>query len=174
MAAPVIPIPALGSPGLLHKKPQGFLREATRVADLPGSRTVVVFSMLCTDALYGQQREAEVANLGQQAVQCCLIGDQACDDGHTVGLGGDLHAVEPRGPALVEAVGDSDLVLHSRQLTAMCRRSRHPEESFGLASFVLGAPVWGFEVVAASSAVGAAQAGCPCRCELPPWGRRRG
>jgi hypothetical protein len=98
--------------------------------------------MLPADALYGQQREAKVANLGQQAVQCCLVGDHACDDGYTAGLVGDLHAVKPRGPALVEAVCDSDFVLHSRQLTAMCRSSRHPKASFGVDSLVLGARVW--------------------------------
>ena len=74
--------------------------------------------MLRTDASNGQQREAKVANLGQHTVEFRLVGDYTADDGHTVRFIGNLHAVEPRGPALVEAGFDANLVLHVMQLTA--------------------------------------------------------
>lgn len=82
--------------------------------------------MIRTDALNGQQRQAKVANLGQQTVQCSLVGNHTADDGHSARLGGDLHSLEPRGPALVEAVFDADLVPHDMQLTAWRPKSRHP------------------------------------------------
>jgi hypothetical protein len=48
----------------------------------------------------GHERQAEVADLAQQAVQCRLVDDGSVENGRAVRAPGQGHAVEPGGPAL--------------------------------------------------------------------------
>lgn len=57
------------------------------------------------------QRDADVAELVEQAVQRGLVHHGAADDGGAVVLGGKVQSVEPRRPAGAEMPGDADLVL---------------------------------------------------------------
>ena len=62
------------------------------------------------DLGHREQGETDVAQGAQQAVQCRLVDDRALDQGGAVGLGGERHAVEARGPARGEMAGEADLV----------------------------------------------------------------
>lgn len=68
---------------------------------------------LLAGALHRDQLQAEIADLGEHAVQGSLVGHLAGDDGHTAWFIGDSHAVEPGAPVLVKAVLDSNLVVHA-------------------------------------------------------------
>src|SRR5919112_6679005 len=58
-----------------------------------------------------QELQAEVADLGQQAVEGRLVGDRSGDGGRTRLVAGHLQAVEPGRPAAVQHPGDADLVV---------------------------------------------------------------
>ena len=68
----------------------------------------------------GDQRQAEVADLLEQAVQRGLVDDRAVEDGGAVGLVAEAQPVEPGGPAVVEVAREADLVL-PRLVPAACR-----------------------------------------------------
>ena len=57
-----------------------------------------------------EQRQREVGQLQQEAVQGRLVDDVAADDGRAVALVGDGQAVEPRAPARVQVTLNPDLV----------------------------------------------------------------
>src|SRR5690606_14884377 len=59
----------------------------------------------------GDQRDAEVAELLEQSVQCRLVDDRAADDGGAVRGAGQVEAVEPRRPAGCQVAADRDLVV---------------------------------------------------------------
>src|SRR5947208_13095108 len=59
------------------------------------------------------QRDAEVAQLVEQAVQRCLVGHGAGDDGGAVVVGGEAQSVEPSRPSGPEMSLDADLVLRN-------------------------------------------------------------
>ena len=56
------------------------------------------------------QRQADVADLLEQAVQRGLVGDRAVDDGGAVALVAEAQAVEPGSPAGIEVPLEADLV----------------------------------------------------------------
>ena len=56
------------------------------------------------------EREAQVADLLEQAVQRGLVDDRAVQDGGAVGLVGEAQPVEPGGPPVVEVALEADLV----------------------------------------------------------------
>src|SRR5215210_9166718 len=56
------------------------------------------------------QGQPQVADPCQHAVQRGLVGERAGQDGGAVAGGGEAHAVEPGGPAAVEAASEADLV----------------------------------------------------------------
>src|SRR4051794_22441472 len=58
----------------------------------------------------GHEREAQVADLAQQAMQCRLVGDGSVENGGAVGAPGQVHAVEPGGPARSEVSLQPDRV----------------------------------------------------------------
>lgn len=60
--------------------------------------------------MHRDQRQAKVADPGEQAVQCGLIGDDAGDERDTPWFGRRLQSVEPVRPPLVEYALDADLV----------------------------------------------------------------
>lgn len=58
---------------------------------------------------YQGQAQPEVPDLGQHAVQCRLVGEQADDDGLRAAVA-ELEAAEPIRPLVVEDTVDADLV----------------------------------------------------------------
>src|ERR671933_488878 len=71
---------------------------------------VMACSLVLVGGRDGDEREAEVADLAEQAVECGLVGDRAVENGGAVGLSGQGHAVEPGGPAVGEVSFHADLV----------------------------------------------------------------
>src|SRR4030095_4883776 len=61
-----------------------------------------------------QQRQAPVADRGEQAAQGRLVGDRPDKDGLAAVVAGDSQAVEPGRPAAVQDALDADLVMHWR------------------------------------------------------------
>ena len=70
----------------------------------------------CVGWDFGERDEgdADVAELLQQSVQCCLVDDRAADDGGAVRGCFDVESVEPGRPAGREAALDPDLVVLDR------------------------------------------------------------
>src|SRR5215216_7589719 len=65
-------------------------------------------------AAYLQQLQAQVADLGEQAVQGRLVGDRPGDDGVAALVAGHPQAVEPGRPAAVQNALDADFVVDRR------------------------------------------------------------
>lgn len=78
-----------------------------------GGRPRASLRWLLIGALHRDQQQPQVADLGKQTVKGRLIGNLTGDDSHAVGFRRDTHAVKPGGPTLVEAVLDSNLVVHN-------------------------------------------------------------
>lgn len=51
----------------------------------------------------GDQRQTYVADLLEQAMECCLVGNKARGDGGAVALVGQAKSVKPGGPSRIEA-----------------------------------------------------------------------
>jgi hypothetical protein len=51
----------------------------------------------------GDQRQTYVADLLEQAMECCLVGNKARGDGGAVALVGQAKSVKPGGPWRIEA-----------------------------------------------------------------------
>src|SRR6516164_6344357 len=69
----------------------------------------LVFGVAGVEPAHRDQAQPEVANLGQQPVQCGLIGEQA-DDDRVRAVAAELEAAEPVRPLVVEDAVDADLV----------------------------------------------------------------
>jgi hypothetical protein len=93
-----------------------------------------------------EQGQAQVADLGEQAVQGRLVGDRPGDQGgRVVGLAGHRQPVESGRPALVEQALDADLVAHrcSHSSLSTGRRRRNRAAVVGLLGDVADAAVGG-------------------------------
>jgi hypothetical protein len=93
---------------------------ATSSADADGVEWKVLASLLLlgvvfwADLLDRQQRQAEVTDLGEQAMQGRLVDDGPSDQGLAGRIAADLEAVEPAGPVTVEDTAYADLVVGGR------------------------------------------------------------
>src|SRR4029450_13558774 len=116
-----------------RRTPRGLRRHLTEaLADrslplLPSSNPCVIRTYVRTlaavvfggssfgvGAAHLEQLQAQVADLGEQAVQGRLVGDRPGDGGPAPIVGDDLQAVEPGRPAAVQDALDVDLVVHPR------------------------------------------------------------
>ena len=70
----------------------------------------VVGGLVGVDVADRDQGQAQVTDSLEQAVEGCLVGDRAADDGGAVALMGDGQAVEPGGPVRVKVPREPDLV----------------------------------------------------------------
>jgi hypothetical protein len=78
------------------------------------------------------QRQADIANLLEQAVQGSLIGYRAMDDGGAIAPVGETQPVKPGGPSGIEVPLEADLVSPAL-LSIGVVRSAHLLLSAGLA-----------------------------------------
>src|SRR4051812_11388747 len=81
-------------------------------------------SVRSVDHLHRDQGGAEVAHLGEQAVECGLVGDETSHPGRPVVLAGEGRIVEPRRPAVVEVTNDPDLATRGC-LPSLARAAAH-------------------------------------------------
>ena len=58
----------------------------------------------------GDQWQTYIAHLLEQAMECCLVGNKARDDGGAVALVGQAKSVKPGGPSKIEVPLDADFV----------------------------------------------------------------
>ena len=106
-----------GRPSGVAAADRSFPAAATSSADADDVEWKVLASLLLlglvswTEPLDRQQRQAEVANLGEQAVQGRLVGDRPGDQGLAGRIAADLEAVEPAGPVTVEVAVHTELVV---------------------------------------------------------------
>jgi hypothetical protein len=58
----------------------------------------------------GDQRQTYIAHLLEQAMECCLVGNKARDDGGAVALVGQAKSVKPGRPPRIEVSLETDFV----------------------------------------------------------------
>jgi hypothetical protein len=58
----------------------------------------------------GDQRQTYIAHLLEEAMECCLVGNKARDDGSAIALVGQAKSVKPRGPARTRVSLETDFV----------------------------------------------------------------
>ena len=105
---------------LAHVEPEDGDDQGARGQRLAG---LVVHGHGHGHGMYRQQREAEVAEPGQETVQRGLVRDRAPDQGGAGGVGADGHRVEPARPPLVQPPADAG----SRTRRHRCRASPCPQ-----------------------------------------------
>ena len=121
-----------GRPSGVAAADRSFPAAATSSADADDVEWKVLASLLLlglvswTEPLDRQQRQAEVANLGEQAMQGRLVGDRPGDQGLAGRIAADLEAVEPARPVTVQDAAHPELVVdRSVGRPPSCWRSAH-------------------------------------------------
>jgi hypothetical protein len=80
------------------------------VAFVVGAVMVMSVSWVLGLPVDREQRQTEIAKSLEQAVQGCLVGHEAVDDGGAVGAVGEGHPLEPGSPPRVESPLKADFV----------------------------------------------------------------
>ena len=101
------------------------------------SRLPACSAWVRSSAAHLHQRQAEIADLDEESVKCCLVGERAGNAGDSgVGVSTDIEAVKPGRPGVVEDALHQNLVAHCwlrvvRHLSAGCSSRRAQRSTSG-------------------------------------------